>query len=330
LNADPTQHAIIEGVVEPAGAPLLQITADDVTAEGLTLQNNTSGLGVESFGSRTVLRSLVIQFNSIGAQLWGVPGLLMTQNCIRSNSAFGIFSGSGVVDARIDGNFLSRNGLHFIQATNVSISNNEFLEQSSIQVQIGANVAITSNTVLRGGQIAIGRRLRSQVVGAEISSNTVDGQNVAGPPLPVADAILVQGNPGVRTNVVIRDNTVANYIGNGIDVLADGVTVRGNSVANNRGSGIVLRASGTQTTGDTIDANVVTGNGTAGGDRTDGIRIDESFGAGTGVFGNVISNNALRGNVDHDCHESPLRENTWINNVGETENQPGLCRPASG
>jgi hypothetical protein len=46
--------------------------------------------------------------------------------------------------------------------------------------------------------------------------------------------------------------------------------------------------------------------------------------------GNVIRDNFLRNNAEHDCHDDTVDANTWERNDGETQNRPGLCAPRGG
>jgi parallel beta-helix repeat protein len=95
---------------------------------------------------------------------------------------------------------------------------------------------------------------------------------------------------------------------------------RANDIDNNRieendESGILLDNADENRVGN----NQVRDNGTPGGDMTDGIR------AGFFSSGNIIQKNHLRDNVDHDCHDVGLVDNTWIGNHGETSFPLGLC-----
>jgi hypothetical protein len=65
---------------------------------------------------------------------------------------------------------------------------------------------------------------------------------------------------------------------------------------------------------------------------------------GDGIFADVdtalnrIRSNFLRRNVEHDCHDDSVGPNNppafvanfWINNDGQTQNRPGLCRERRG
>ena len=87
-----------------------------------------------------------------------------------------------------------------------------------------------------------------------------------------------------------------------------------NDVEDNVDSGILLDdASNT-----VVSGNDVNDNGTRGGDKTDGIRIN----AGSG---NTIRDNRLKNNMKHDCHDGSTGNNRWTNNRAETSFPAGLC-----
>src|SRR5207249_709216 len=73
----------------------------------------------------------------------------------------------------------------------------------------------------------------------------------------------------------------------------------------------------------TVSGNHVRNNGTFSVlDNTDGIRVNAPS------SGNVIENNHLRDNVNHDCHDaSTPASNTWVDNHGATSSPAGLCDP---
>jgi parallel beta-helix repeat protein len=94
-----------------------------------------------------------------------------------------------------------------------------------------------------------------------------------------------------------------------------------NMVEENAGSGILLDNGDNNTVG----SNKVRENGTAGGDATDGIRLEMTF------SGNTVHDNRLKRNVTHDCHDNSSGAGTagtanfWVNNDGTTSNRAGLC-----
>jgi parallel beta-helix repeat protein len=106
---------------------------------------------------------------------------------------------------------------------------------------------------------------------------------------------------------------------------AEQIVVRANDVENNRGSGILLLGADSNL----LKANHVADNGTNSIDTTDGIRVD------TTSMSNQILDNHMNNNLTHDCHDDSAgagtagTANTWMNDLGSTQNRPGLCKPTS-
>jgi parallel beta-helix repeat protein len=118
------------------------------------------------------------------------------------------------------------------------------------------------------------------------------------------------------TGVQVAHNESEQNNGPGIGVYdAEDNAVDDNHVEDNAQSGILLDNADDNTVGD----NKVRDNGTPGGDVTDGIRAELTS------LGNTIQKNHLRDNVDHDCHDSGVVDNTWVGNHGETSLPAGLC-----
>lgn len=63
---------------------------------------------------------------------------------------------------------------------------------------------------------------------------------------------------------------------------------------------------------------MVTFNGTAGMDDTDGVRINAPSAL------NTIDRNLLKRNITHDCHDGSAG-NAWTNNQAQTSFPPDLC-----
>lgn len=67
----------------------------------------------------------------------------------------------------------------------------------------------------------------------------------------------------------------------------------------------------------------------------DNVKFDGLF-ADSDSTGNVFKSNRASGNFEHDCHDDSAgggtagTANEWKSNRGETQNRPGLCRPAPG
>jgi len=126
-------------------------------------------------------------------------------------------------------------------------------------------------------------------IGLDISHNSVLNST--------ADAITVCGDPGQGCGP------------------AEQIVVRANDVDNNGGSGILLLGADSNL----VKADHVAGNG------MDGIHLDASS------MGNQVLEDHMSTNVPYDCEDNSLGSgtggtaNTWTNDVGATENRPGLC-----
>jgi hypothetical protein len=339
-QGDPAQDAFIEGS-HPLG--LVQITASGVRFEGFIVQGNTSGPGVRTSptGSGYALTFNDVRLNKDGIDLNtnGTIRTEITHSCIRDNSENfrGVASSSGFSNVLIANNMFTGmqepviNCLAFdfppvcVPVADVTFTHNDLVDTGSVIFQTGNGVTISFNSFRRplGASVIL-----NNTVGVDVSFNHIDGQDQ-----PTGQGIVVVGDEGVGLNAIVRNNKVEhlccglvigpNLIDSfGIAVNGAGVAVMSNWVQFNRGTGINLR--GPRAVGNRIEGNLVVGNGIPGTDlllrASDGIRIN------TGAVGNTIENNRLRDNVDHDCHDNnPNGANVWRHNVGETENQPGLC-----
>ena len=135
-----------------------------------------------------------------------------------------------------------------------------------------------------------------------------------------------------QADLEISHNDVVKHRGDGIVVCGDplffcgqatALTIRQNEITDNAGSGIALFDADSNL----FKSNHIERNGVPAGDTTDGFRVD------TKSNGNRILENRLNTNEAHDCHDESAGDgtagtaNSWINNRGETQNRPGLCRP---
>jgi hypothetical protein len=104
---------------------------------------------------------------------------------------------------------------------------------------------------------------------------------------------------------------------------AEQIVVRKNDVTSNGGSGVLLLGASSNL----LKSNHVARNGTTGPDTTDGIRVDMNS------TNNQILSNHMNQNITHDCHDDSAgggtagTANTWTNDLGNTQNRPGLCQP---
>jgi hypothetical protein len=356
-DGDPFQNAVIEGT-NPAG--LVQIRASGVRVEGFTVQGNVSGPGVrtDAAGSGYELGFNEIRLNQYGVDL-NTNGAAQTElghNCIRDNAGLtvGILTSTGFSNVVIEDNFFTGHRCSsianldaagavvcdilqpFKPVADAHVVHNSFVDDGTVFFGAATDVVIAYNEFLRpfGASVVLER-----TVGADVSHNHLDGANAA------SQGIFVGATPTIALDTVIRSNKIERlqggvsgtfqFFGAGIVVRAPGVEVSQNWVEFNRGSGIFL---GPNADGNAVRGNLVVGNGLPGTDglvggqpASDGIRVN------LGATGNMIENNRLgeplqgndpeeRANRDHDCHDNnPSGANLWRHNVGNTENQPGLC-----
>lgn len=146
-------------------------------------------------------------------------------------------------------------------------------------------------------------------VGTAIKSNTVRASTF--------DGIALQDLTGQS----VEANKAADNLGPGISLYgAFQNSIKSNWVTSNRGTGILLDTNLPTQGSDqnTVRYNVVTYNGTAGPDDTDGIRINAPSSL------NTIDRNYLKRNITHDCHDGSTG-NTWTNNHAQTSLPPDIC-----
>jgi len=198
-----------------------------------------------------------------------------------------------------------------------------------------------------GFGVQVGRLFESQVGVATLRNNLIDfyqkggvvvdgpgssahvTQNeVAGDTSPAIAALIAQNgiqiSRGAAAEVdhnLVRENffccNTANDTASGILLFqtTDDVTVHHNDVRRN-GDGIALF----EVESSVIDHNNAIGNGNSG------------IAAYTDTAENTISFNKATNNVDFDCFDSSVGSgtagtaNSWIKDMGLTENRPGLCR----
>ena len=126
-----------------------------------------------------------------------------------------------------------------------------------------------------------------------------------------------------NTGLIIEKNHIRNSGFDGIRLNQTDLSfVRGNKSERNVRDGIRLQ--------NDSDSNTVSDNLSRDNGR-DGMRVD----GGAQSEGNTIERNKMLGNVEHDCHDDTVgggtagTANLWLQNVGKTENRPGLCKSGS-
>ena len=246
--------------------------------------------------------------------------------------------------AQVDHNLIDEYQKNGIQAVNsgTSVHADHNVVTGSSNPAIRAIIA-SNGVVVFGGAAAV------------VDHNVISGNQFVGTPPgpvgPLSTAVILDeapsGSSSVDYNAIfdndfgiesdtqvgleISHNKVFRNISDAITLCGDpvlfcgpaqNIKVRNNDVTENRGSGIALFGADSNL----LKTNSVERNGTATGDNTDGIRLD------SGSLQNLISENHMRDNVTHDCHDDSMgggtagTANFWVNDQGVTQNRPGLCR----
>ncbi|MBP2001623.1 hypothetical protein J2Z69_002668 [Paenibacillus shirakamiensis] len=153
---------IAETVIsQSANQGAIQITADDVIIDGITVQDNTAGAGIYSNATHSgywIINTIVqnnaygIYLNSNGQKTVQVRQNMFYSNNINNAAGNGIFSILGISNVLIDSNRFS--GMHASATVNfgaptvqnnITILNNEFLNDNSIALTNTNNVKVASN-----------------------------------------------------------------------------------------------------------------------------------------------------------------------------------------
>jgi len=245
------------------------------------------------------------------------------------------------------------------QAGSAHVDHNQIDEYQKNGVQVvnaGSSAQVDHNTITGSSNPAIHAIIASNGVvvfggaAAKVDHNEIS--NLTFTPTPLSTGIILDEAPngssevdhnrlsgndsGIETDsqsgLEIDHNDVLGGLGDAIVRCGDttqgcapatGNIVDHNKVQGNAGSGVLLLKAGSNL----LKENEISNNGTAGGDTTDGIRVDMNS------TGNEILNNHMKGNVDHDCHDDSTgtgtagTANTWNGNKGDTQNRFGLCQP---
>ena len=243
--------------------------------------------------------------------------------------------------ARVEHNAIDeyqKNGVQVVNRSSARVTHNVITGSTNLAVQ----AIIASNGVVVFGEAA-----------ATVDHNVISNNNFT--PFPLSTGIILDESPlnssrvdhnllfdndfGIETDtqvgLEISHNDLFNHRGDAIMLCGDvtqgcgpamNIKVMNNNITANAGSGITLLAADANL----LRGNYVNGNGTAVPlpDQTDGIRLDANS------ANNRLSENRASDNVTHDCHDDSIgtagtagTENFWINNKGNTENRPGLCKP---
>lgn len=329
LAPDPTKDAIIDALGTNVIA--VQLAANDIVFYGFHVQNTNQNPGILSsslFSGYEILFN-VVQRNSIGLYLnaSGLSETLVRHNCFRSNDRVpaaaggsGIYSDQGLSNAKIQENTFtgqpSASMIYTLNVANITVEHNDAFNDAGTIVLVNVQDSLvqynhihdtTSSGVFVGGGVTnttIRYNKISDIGGTGITTNVLF--------VPTAP------NTGLR----IEKNHVSGSPFDGIRLnQTDESLVSGNRSIGNARDGIRLQ--------NDSDLNTVRDNLSRDNGR-DGMRVDADQSSE-----NTIERNKMLGNFEHDCHddttggETAGTANFWINNIGKTENRPGLCKNAT-
>jgi parallel beta-helix repeat protein len=183
----------------------------------------------------------------------------------------------------------------------------------------GSSARVRQNTITGLGSVNFiaqnGVQVSRQAV-AEVRQNTITDNLFAPQTFASAGVLLFEASSAteIRQNTILRNDEGVYLSGQ------DGGTVRQNESSDNTFDGFGLTEGSTNIA---VEHNVAERNG------FDGVY------AGADTAENVIAQNHLSDNAEHDCHDDstgphpPGVANQWEKNHGVTENKPGLCRGES-
>ncbi len=287
-------NGVLNGTRITPNSPGVQITANDVTVDGLTIVNAsgaTDGYGiiVDGYNNATISNNFVI-----GSQLDGIK--------VKSSNSTKV-TGNTVNGAGRDG-ILVENSAGAVVDTNI-VSN-----ISSLVSNVGSGIQLLNSN------------------GASVTGNTVSNTSWDGIRLSGASNALVQGNAVNETgtegiysqwggNVTIDDNIVAGTGRNGILIINTGANnqITNNTVNDTTQDGIRVQSSnGVKVTGNDVGL----GAGTIG---RDGIRL-------TGTSNGLVDDNdvakANRYGIFVSVGGSTVNNNTVSNNTVDTTGSNGI------
>jgi Periplasmic copper-binding protein (NosD)/Right handed beta helix region len=290
---DPKSYAVFNGG--------FVIDHDLVTIQNLTIQGAAVGIDILPGRDYFTMYGNIVQNNTVGVHLMGF-GQTIDKNCIRQNNLAGTGVGNGIlVDAGLTSSQIVNNksfnnataGINLIgpagggtgAITDLNIGDDQSQDDFHF-VKLVDTTNIDINGGKAGGWVPDGD-------GAEffVGQKNVD-LDIRGLYFKKPDASAVEFDAGggtLNTGVLVADNTVYKGGTNGVIAQANSLTnseIRNNKVTRGGGYGIGLLAGNT---------------------------------------GNDVTNNYLKQNAT-DCFDATVGPlNTWSGNLGNTQNQAGLC-----
>jgi parallel beta-helix repeat protein len=226
------------------------------------------------------------------------PGTVIAHNDVRDNNANGILLGAGSTNVLVDHNEVVHNG-------------------SNPALHDGIQLSSASGNVVKHNDSRL--NIHNGIHLLNSANNLVEHNDLVQNGTPgVANGCGIDITGATSTGNVVRHNesSLHSQAGYRIRGGASGNTLSRNEAEDNPGHGIRLLDGDNNT----VERNESEDNG------IDGIRADSAS------TGNTIRRNEMEDNAEHDCHDDSVGPGTagtanfWIDNEGETENRPGLCR----
>jgi parallel beta-helix repeat protein len=243
--------------------------------------------------------------------------------------------------AQVDHNWIDRyqkNGVQAVNPTTFVDVHNNTITASTDQPALQAITASNGVVVFRQAAAAVEQNVISgnKFTRSPLSTGIILDEAPAGSSM-VNNNRVFNNDYGIETDteigLEISHNDVFNSVADAITLCGDAsqicgpaeqIVVRKNDVTNNGGSGILLLSASSNL----LKSNHVARNGVLDRtDTTDGIRVDMNS------TNNEIVANHMNQNITYDCHDDSAgtgtagTANTWTNDLGNTQNRPGLCHP---
>jgi nitrous oxidase accessory protein NosD len=334
---DPTK----EPVVVNAGQGAFDVTANHVTIDSFRIQGQGitdavyPGAGIDLRGNSDVdITDNVITGNGIGVHINGaqqdmtIARDVFIGNNRGSNPNFiptgGIFQDAGAADdSRIAFNVFTKNDQF---AVNMGSGSNHGLSIDHNLIRDDDTFVVIGRTTGASIDDNLGSKMTGNFVFAfGDNKNLVIDDNTGSGVTGVSGTAILQVDPSFGTTQAdtgtrISDNSMSQFF-NGVRLAGgSGANVFENDLSNNDANGIRL-GGGAGVTNSRVVGNTTNKNG------ENGILADANSSQ------NTIQSNRAQGNTAFDCRDDSTGSGTagtanfWIQNSGNTQNRPGLCKP---
>ncbi len=337
---NPKKESIVDAT--GTGNSTITINAPFVVIDGFTVQGGTGGspfsAGIFLSASQgTQVLNNIIQANSTGVFVSGASGNVVERNLIKNNNG-----GTGLVVGC---------GVEVLGGPFLSISDNEFAGNHAAAISIlgGVFTTITNNTSENDGSFAVflatsgnlfshnrGRKFGAQGALPVFCDDTCSVDADAAVDIGLGNGFLEISHNDLEEGEGSISQGIAFTPVFGSSSDSEGVVVKDNTIKGFKGNGIVAETDTTvsptagMTRYSSIVGNEVEDNG------QDGIFIE-----GAGVYNSNISlfDNEAEGNRVFDCQDTSIAtapgytlgtHNTWFNNLGNLSYPKGLCTPGRG